>query len=284
MRLTFLGTGTSFGVPVVGCGCDVCTSADPRDRRGRHGALLELPGGRLLVDTPPELRVQLLREGVERVDAVWLTHPHADHLHGFDDLRVFTTRLRVTLPTHLAREHADEVRERFPYVFSDFEPPAGTTKPRIRLRPFEVGGPVEILGASFVPLALPHGPMTTYGFRVGSLGYVTDAKEIPGPALERLRGVDTLVLNALWWGKPHPTHFNIEEAVAAAERVGARRTFLVHLTHRVGHQALLDALPSHVRPAHDGLTLELPDPHDTSADHAPDDHPPDDYSPGERTA
>lgn len=274
MRLTFLGTGTSFGVPVVGCSCDVCTSADPRDRRSRHGALLELPGGRLLVDTPPELRVQLLREGVERVDAVWLTHPHADHLHGFDDLRVFTTRLRLTLPAFLAREHAGEVEERFPYIFSDFQPPAGTTKPRIRLHPFETGREVEVLGAPFRPLALPHGPMTTYGFRVGSLGYVTDAKRLPDRALEILRGVDTLVLNALWWGNPHPTHFNVEEAVAAAERVGARRTYLVHLTHRLGHQSLAEALPDHVQPAWDGLSVELPDPPETTRNDPPGDATP----------
>lgn len=257
MRLTFLGTGTSFGVPVVGCSCEVCTSSDPRDRRDRHGALLELPGGRLLVDTPPELRHQLLRAGVERVDAVWLTHPHADHLHGLDDLRVFTTRLRMTLDAHVARSHAPEITGRFPYIFSDEEPPAGTTKPRLRLRPFEAGRAVEILGVRVLPLAVPHGPMTSFGFRIGSLGYLTDAKRLPEETLEALRGVDTLVLNALWWGHPHPTHFNIEEAVAAAESVGARQTWLVHLTHRVGHADLAHRLPDRVQPAHDGLTLEL---------------------------
>jgi len=260
MRLTFLGTGTSFGVPVVGCDCPVCTSTDPRDRRNRHAALLELPEGRLLVDTPPELRIQLLAESVEAVDAVWLTHPHADHLHGFDDLRVFTTRNRTTLPAYLADEHVQEVRERFPYIFNDIQPPAGTSKPRIRLVPFSSGSPVALLGAEFTPLAVPHGPMTAYGFRVGSLGYVTDAKALPRRALESLAGVDTLVLNALWWGNSHPTHFNVEEAVAAAQEVGARRTFLIHLTHRVGHRALNSALPDHIQPAYDGLSLDLPDP------------------------
>jgi len=258
MRLTFLGTGTSFGVPVVGCSCRTCTSQDPRDARTRHGALLDFAGGRLLVDTPPELRLQLLREGVDRVDAVWLTHPHADHLHGVDDLRVFTARLRASLPAHVSEEHADEVRSRFSYIFGPFEPPAGTTKPLLHLVPYRAGEPVEILGESLIPLALPHGPVTAYGFRVGKLGYVTDAKALTPQALEALAGVEVLVLNALWWGNPHPTHFNVEEAVEAARCVGAARTFLVHLTHRVLHGELEDKLPQGVRPAYDGLSIEVP--------------------------
>jgi phosphoribosyl 1,2-cyclic phosphate phosphodiesterase len=201
--------------------------------------------------------MQLLREGVDRVDAVWLTHPHADHLHGFDDLRVFTTRLRMTLPAHVSGEHAPELRERFPYIFSDFQPPAGTTKPMIRLEEFTAGEPVEILGATLTPLALPHGPMTAFGFRVGTLGYVTDAKRLTPETLRALEGVETLVLNALWWGNPHPTHFNVEEAVDAARAVGARNTWLVHLTHRLEHTALESALPPGIRPAHDGLSLSL---------------------------
>lgn len=257
MRLTFLGTGTSFGVPVVGCSCGTCTSADPRDARTRNGALLELPQGRLLVDTPPELRIQLLREGVDRVDGVWITHPHADHLHGLDDLRVFTTRLRMSLPALVAEEHLEEIRSRFPYIFSDFEPPPGTTKPIIHLAPFREHEPLEILGAEFTPIPVPHGPMRAFGFRVGSLGYITDAKALPDAALAALEGVETLVLNALWWGNPHPTHFNVEEAVAAAERVGARQTFLVHLTHRLRHRELEERLPKDIHPAHDGLSLEI---------------------------
>jgi phosphoribosyl 1,2-cyclic phosphate phosphodiesterase len=257
MRLTFLGTGTSFGVPVVGCDCETCTSSDPRDARTRSGALLDLPDGRLLVDASPELRLQLLRAGVDRVDAVWLTHPHADHLHGIDDLRIFTVRHRTVLPAHLAREHEAEVRQRFAYIFDEWAPPPGTTRPSIELRPFDPGEPVDILGARFEPLGLPHGPMTTWGFRVGGLAYITDAKRLPDPVLKTLAGVETLILNALWWGDPHPTHFNIEEAVAAAEGIGAARTFLVHLTHRVRHRELEERLPPGIRPAYDGLSLEV---------------------------
>lgn len=259
MRLTFLGTGTSFGVPVLGCDCAVCQSDDPRDRRTRTGALLELPGGRLLVDAPPELRMQLLREGTGEVDAVWITHPHADHVHGLDDLRAFSMRSGRSLPTHVAAEHAPDLAGRFPYVFDPSVPlPRGTTRPRIDLRPFAAdAAEVEVLGARLQPLAVPHGPMTVYGFRTGPLGFVTDAKKLPREVLARLEGVETLVLNALWWGKSHPTHFNVQEAIDAARGVGARRTFLIHLTHRVRHAELEASLPDDVRLAYDGLTLEV---------------------------
>lgn len=257
MRLTFLGTGTSFGIPVVGCDCPTCTSDDPRDRRTRTGALVELPTGRLLVDTPPELRLQLVRADVDHVDAVWITHPHADHIHGIDDLRVFTTRRGTVLPTHVAQEHAAEVRRRFSYIFQSEAPSPGTTRPRIDLLPFVSGEPVSILGAEVHPLAVPHGDMNVYGLRVGALGFVTDAKVLPEPVLERLDGVRILVLNALWWGNPHPTHLNVEEAVEVAQRVGADRTYLIHLTHRVGHADLEARLPPNIRPAYDGLTLEV---------------------------
>lgn len=260
MKLTLLGTGTSFGVPVVGCDCRVCTSDDPRDRRDRSGALLDLPEGRLLVDTPPELRLHLLREKVRRIDGVWLTHPHADHLHGLDDVRIFSTRHRSTITAWIADAHRRVVEERFPYVFdSGADAPARTTLPRIDVRSMEDGVPIEILGQEIVPIAVPHGSTRSYGFRAGPLGYVTDGKSLPPAALEILSGVDTLVINALWWGDPHPTHFNIEEAIEAARAVGARETWLVHLTHRVLHADLERELPDGIRPAWDGLVLEFPD-------------------------
>lgn len=258
MRLTFLGTGTSFGVPVVGCRCATCTSPDPRDRRTRHGALLEAPGGTLLVDTPPELRLQLVAAGVERVDAVWFTHVHADHVHGIDDLRVFTVRHRQDLQVWAPDGTGVELFRRFPYIFDpSIRPAAGTTKPEIRLRPLREREEVEIVGETFLPLAVPHGPVSVLGFRTGGLGYITDGKRLPRETLQALKGVEVLVLNALWWGDPHPTHFNVEEAVEAAVEVGARRTFLTHLTHRVRHQELLEQLPEGIEPAHDGLVVEL---------------------------
>ncbi len=260
MILTFLGTGTSFGVPIVGCDCDTCTSSDPRDRRYRSGALVRLPEGTLLIDTGPEVRLQLLREGVQRIDAVWYTHLHADHVHGIDDLRVFSDRNARPLTCHVPRGQAREFYRRFPYIFDDdVHVPEGTSKPRLRLVEVDPERPLRLLGADIQPVPVPHGDTDVYGFRIGALGYVTDAKSLPEDALRRLRGVEVLVLNALWYGKPHPTHFTVEEAVAAAREVGADRTYLVHLTHRVRHQDLLDRLPDAIQPAYDGLTLELPD-------------------------
>ena len=256
MRLTFLGTGTSFGIPVLGCPCAVCASEDPRDRRTRSGALLELPAGRLLVDTPPELRTQLLRERVTQLDGVWLTHTHADHLHGIDDLRAFSAKRPLTM--WVPDVHASELRRRFPYIFDPtvaVQP--GTTKPEIEVRTFRALESLPVLGEDVVALPVPHGVTTVFGFRAGPLGYVTDGKLLPPETLAALRGVRTLVLNALWWGDPHPTHFNVEEAVDAAREVGAEQTFLVHMTHRIRHADLERGLPPGIAPAYDGLSVDL---------------------------
>lgn len=257
MKLTFLGTGTSFGIPVVGCDCAACTSSDPRDRRTRHGALLETEKGRLLVDTPPELRLQLLDAGIDSVDAVWFTHVHADHIHGIDDVRVFTVR-RGDMPAYVANEYLPTIRRHFEYIFDDaIEPPTGSSKPKIRLHGFDADASLSIVGRDFRPVRVPHGRVTVYGFRVGGLGYVTDAKALPADALDVLEGVDVLVLNALWFGRPHGSHFNVEEAIEASRTVGARETYLTHLTHRVTHRELLERLPDGVFPAYDGLVVEV---------------------------
>ena len=259
MKLTFLGTGTSFGIPVIGCHCPRCTSEDPRDRRSRHGAILSLPEGHLLVDAPPELRLQLIGAGIDHVDAVWITHLHADHVHGADDLRIFRFRAKKDMPVYCPEGSHHELLRRFPYIFDEaINPPPGSTIPQFRLNGFRAFEPQTILGREFTPIPVPHGPATVYGFRVGSLGYITDAKSLPPEALAALEGVRVLVLNALWWGNPHPTHFNVDEAVEAAAEVGAERTFLTHMTHEVGHQELLDTLPGGVEPAFDGLTVDIP--------------------------
>ena len=258
MKVRFLGTGTSFGVPVVGCRCEVCRSEDPRDARTRHGLLVEEGGRRLLVDTPPELRLQLLEAGVRRVEDVWMTHPHADHAHGIDDLRIFTLRSERPLRLHVAEEHVDELRSRFRYIFeAGPEASPGSTVPELELAPFRDREPVEAAGLELTPVGLPHGTFRSFGFRAGGLAVLVDAKRVPEDALELLEGVEVLVLNALWFGNPHPAHLNVEEAVETARRLRAGRTFLTHLTHRVRHRELAERLPEGVRPAHDGLEVEL---------------------------
>lgn len=258
MKLRFLGTGTSFGVPVIGCKCNVCTSTDARDRRSRHAALV-IPddGHNILIDTPPEIRTQLLAADVGKIDAVWFTHDHADHTHGIDDLRVFSAR-GGHVPAFAGTETANSLRRKFAYIFDpEYRPPDGTTKPEIQLHDIECDDAIDIAGTTFLPLRVPHGDTFSHGFRAGDLGYITDAKCLPGEIVKRLRGVRVLVLNALWFGNPHPTHFNIEEAAAAAEEVGAHRTYLTHLTHRVLHSDMLARLPGGVEPAYDGLTIEI---------------------------
>jgi len=258
VRLRFLGTGTSFGVPVIGCGCATCTSADPRDRRTRHSVVLEEGERRVLVDTPPELRLQLVGAGIGRVDAVWYTHCHADHTHGVDDLRVFSVRDRRPLRVYGSEACVGVLASRFDYIFDpSIKAIEGTTKPEADLqvvRPYEEE---EVAGFRMIPLPVPHGHVEVFGFRVGDLGYITDAKRLPGRTVEALRGVRVLVLNALWYGNPHPTHFTVEEAVEVAREIGAGTTYLTHLSHRVGHAELEARLPPGVEPAYDGLVVDV---------------------------
>ncbi len=258
MLLTFLGTGTSFGVPQIGCECAVCRSSDPRDRRTRSGALLQSGGATLLLDTPPELRLQLIAGGFSSVDAVVYTHEHADHINGIDDLRVFSVRQRRPLPVYGSPETLERIRTSFNYIFDDavrlYE---GTSKPSLELHPIEPDCPIQIAGIDVLPLAFRHGHLRVYGYRVGPLAYITDVKTIPEAERERLRGLDVLVINALWW-RPHPTHLSIGEAIQTARELGARRTYLTHLTHETGHADLAARLPPGIMPAYDGLTVEIP--------------------------
>lgn len=258
MKVTFLGTGTSFGVPVIGCACEVCTSPDPRNRRTRHGLLLEERERRLLVDTPPELRLQLVAAGIDDLDAVFITHAHADHVHGIDDLRAFTAHAGRRLPVYTAREYEQELRGRFSYFWGPgAAPEPGVSIPGLDLHTFEDRDRVQAAGLELDVVAFPHGWFRSYGFRTGDLAVVVDAKRVPDDAVELLSGVEVLVINALWFGRPHPTHFNIEEAVEVAVRLGAARTYLTHLTHRTDHADLEARLPPGVHAAWDGLTVEV---------------------------
>jgi phosphoribosyl 1,2-cyclic phosphate phosphodiesterase len=257
MRLTLLGTGTSFGIPQIGCRCVVCKSSDPRDRRGRTAALIETGGSRLLIDTPPELRLQLVREGIDRVDAVLYTHEHADHVNGIDDLRMFSLRRKAALPVHGPRAALDYAQSAFRYIFDEnLQIPAGTSRPRLTLHRLEAYQAAEIAGVQVLPVGLDHGGTNVFGYRIGPIGYATDVKVLPPAAREALRGVRVLVLSALWW-RPHPTHQSIQDAVEAALDIGAERTYLTHLSHETSHQVLLDRLPAGIEPGYDGLTVEV---------------------------
>jgi len=256
VKLVFLGTGTSYGVPQIGCVCRTCTSSDPRDRRTRTAALIESGGRRLLIDTPPELRLQLVTAAVGSVDAVLFTHAHADHVHGIDDLRAFSARQRAPLDVYGAAATLAELERRFPYIFDSAPAAPGTSKPELTARALEPDGVVEIAGMPVRGLALPHGDRTVLGYRVGPIAYLTDAKTIPAAALARLTGLEVLVLNALL-PRPHPLHLSIPEAVAAAQQIGARRTFLTHLTHDSPHAELAARLPAGIAPAYDGLVIDV---------------------------
>lgn len=257
MRLTLLGTGTSFGVPQVGCTCAVCRSDDPRDTRTRTGALIESGDTTILIDTPPELRQQLVRAGTRRLDAVLYTHEHADHTAGIDDLRIFTVKQGGPLPVYGPRETLDRLRQGFQYIFDDdIKPYRGTSKPLLQAQPIEAGSEFSVAGVPVLPLEFDHGHSRVFGYRFGRVAYITDVKSVPPEARSALQGLDVLILNALWW-RPHPTHLSIGEAVETAQAIGARETYLTHLTHETAHQDLARELPDGIQPGYDGLTLEV---------------------------
>lgn len=257
MRLTFLGTGTSFGVPQVGCHCRTCTSTDPRDRRTRASALIEAEGRSILIDTSPELRLQLVAAGVDRVDAVLYTHAHADHVHGIDDLRAMSVRLGGSgLPVYGPAAALAEVRQRFGYIFDGVPARPGTSKPELVLHALAPGKAATIAGVEVLPLELPHGDLTVFGYRFGRVAYLTDVKTVPATVRAQLAGLDVLVLNALR-AQPHPLHLSVPEAIVVAREVGARRTLFTHLTHDVPHAELAASLPAGIEPAYDGLVVEM---------------------------
>ncbi len=250
-RLTFLGTGTSNGIPVIGCGCEVCTSPDPRDRRTRTSAVVHDKGLAFLIDTATELRLQAVAIGLDRIDAILMTHAHADHTGGFDDLRRFNELVNRHLPVYADEATAHSLRERFAYTFVDQYPFYGG-KPDLTLHVFD--GPFVVGESDIVPIPIRHGRATIHGFRFGQLAYVTDAKEVPRSSRELLRGLDVLVLNALR-PTPHPSHLSLSEAVALIEEVAPRRAFLTHLSHELGHVATSALLPPGVEIAYDGLAV-----------------------------
>jgi phosphoribosyl 1,2-cyclic phosphate phosphodiesterase len=257
VRLRFLGTGTSFGIPQIGCRCAVCTSADPRDHRNRTSVVVEADGATILVDTPPELRLALLEAGIGAVDAVLYTHDHADHTHGIDDLRALSGHHRGTVPVYGPADALERMRRKFDYIFDPLARPIpGSSRPDVTLHPLEAGVEAVVAGLTVLPLRFSHGPSDVLGYRFGPLAYLTDVKAVPAAERAALQGLDVLVLNALFH-RAHPTHLSIPEAVETARAIGARRTFLTHLTHETGHAALLAELPPGIEPAYDGLVVDV---------------------------
>jgi phosphoribosyl 1,2-cyclic phosphate phosphodiesterase len=255
MRVTILGSGTSTGVPVVTCECEVCRSPDPRDRRLRPSILMEWDGTKVLVDTSTDLRQQALRHHIARIDAVLYTHHHADHVLGLDELRLYNWRQGGPVPVYGSRATLDALTRTFWYVFDAATP--GGSRPAVD--PRVVDGPFELHGARVVPIPVLHGRMRILGYRVGEFAYLTDVSAIPSPSYELLAGLEVLVLSALR-PRPHPTHLSLEQALEEAARVRAVRTFLTHLGHEMPHGGISATLPEGVELAYDGMTVEVTGP------------------------
>jgi phosphoribosyl 1,2-cyclic phosphate phosphodiesterase len=255
-QMILLGTGTSVGVPTIGCGCDVCTSDEPRNQRLRCAALVGLPHGNLLIDTPPDLRTQLLREKVGIVHAVLYTHEHADHLMGLDDLRIMQFYLGGGVPLYCEPIVENRIRHSFDYAFQDRQQTHAGAAPKVTFHPVSTE-PFEALGTRIVPVRMTHGPkFEVLGYRFGNVAYCTDTNGIPADQRSRLEGLDVLVLGALRW-RPHATHFSLDEAIEVARELRSKRTYFTHLSHEVDYQTTNAALPPGMELAYDGLRIPL---------------------------
>jgi phosphoribosyl 1,2-cyclic phosphate phosphodiesterase len=249
VELLMLGTGTSAGVPMIGCHCPVCTSPDPKDKRTRPSVVFSYGETRVLVDTSPEVRLQCVANGVDRIEAVVYTHAHADHIMGLDDLRRFNAVKQGPLdvwadePTHTTIDRC------FGYAFKEPSPESKLFRPHLVKR--FIDGPFEIGGVTWTPVPLMHGPMKILGFRVGNIAYCTDTNHVPAASFDLLKDLDVLVLDALQY-KSHTTHFNVEQAIEVAQRIGATQTLFTHIAHAMAHEATNAKLPSGMRLAYDG--------------------------------
>jgi len=254
LRITFLGTGTSQGVPVIACPCAVCQSDDAKDKRLRTSILMEYADQHIVADTGPDFRYQMLRAKVKRLDAVLITHSHKDHIAGMDDVRAYNYQQQESIPIYGTQESHDALRREFYYAFSEFKYPG---VPRLELKEIYPGQPFVIGGKQILPIKVMHYKMPVMGFRVDNFAYITDAKTIPDESKALLQGIEILVINALQ-EEPHISHFTKEEAIAFAQEIQAKTTYLIHISHRFGkHIDIERTLPDGVFVAYDGLVLEL---------------------------
>lgn len=250
--LTVLGSGTSMGVPTIGCDCAVCHSSDPHDRRTRPSIMLEYDGKVVLIDTTPDFREQAIREHIRTLDAVLYTHTHADHILGIDDLRPLTFHRGGKIPLYAQPQAAEFLRSMFRYIFDNNYKYGGIAQ--VELQPIE--GAVELFGAKFEPVTVLHGDAEILGFRFGSAAYLTDFSEIPQQSLDQLRDLDILFLDALRH-RPHPTHSTVDNSLRIVDELKPKRAYFTHICHDLPHAATNAALPPHVRLSHDGLKLEF---------------------------
>ena len=254
MKLTFLGSGTSHGVPMIGCKCPVCTSNDVRDKRLRASVWLHDDERSIIIDVGPDFRQQVLRAGVQSVDAVLLTHTHADHLNGIDDLRVFSQMSQRLIPFYASEKDCQFIRAHFEYIFGDASFSFKWGIPRLELIAVEEA--FQLLGLEVVPIPLVHGSGNCTGYRIGDFAYLTDCSAIPEASLKKLVGVNTIVIDGLRW-KPHPTHFTIQDALESISILRPGRVYITHICHNVSHQADCEKLPKDVFLSYDGLEIEV---------------------------
>lgn len=252
LKITILGSGTSTGIPVIGCRCPVCTSSLPKNKRTRCSALMSYNGRNILIDTSTDLRRQMLREDVRSLDAVFYTHSHADHVHGIDDLRAFNLHANAPLPLYGAAQTLNRIQTSFKYIFNNSSPNGYV--PKLDLCPIDE--PVDLFGLSIEPILLEHGWIKSFGYRCGPIAYLTDCNGIPEESLKKLEGLKLLVLDGLRF-TPHQTHFNIPQAVEAAQAIGAEQTVLTHLSHEVDHSLHDSELPPGINLAYDGQTFSF---------------------------
>jgi phosphoribosyl 1,2-cyclic phosphate phosphodiesterase len=255
-QMVLLGTGTSVGVPAIGCGCEVCQGGHPKNQRSRSSVVVGLPEGNLLIDTSPDMRMQLLRERIGRIHAVLYTHEHADHIFGLDDLRLFPFYLGHPVPLYCEAKVEERIRKSFDYAFLDQTPTHAGAAPQLTFHRI-THEPFMVLGARVVPIPLIHGPrFRVLGFRFGNVAYCTDANEIPESSWPLLEDLDVLILDALRRA-PHVTHFSLEEAIAVANRVQPKQTYFTHVSHDLDFEETNAQLPPGMALAYDGQRIPL---------------------------